>query len=88
MATASGHSAQFLALNNIVSAGDNFVTTSHLYGGTYNQFKNQFKRLGVDVRFTKDDNPETFESLIDAKTKALYIESIGNLIYVFLTLRQ
>lgn len=78
LATASGHSAQFLALNNIVSAGDNFVTTSHLYGGTYNQFKNQFKRLGVDVRFTKDDNPATFESLIDAKTKALYIESIGN----------
>ena len=78
LATASGHSAQFLALNNIVSAGDNFVTTSHLYGGTYNQFKNQFKRLGVDVRFTKNDNPETFESLIDNKTKALYIESIGN----------
>ena len=78
LATASGHSAQFLALNNIVSAGDNFVTTSHLYGGTYNQFKNQFKRLGVDVRFTKDDNPASFESLIDSKTKALYIESIGN----------
>lgn len=78
LATASGHSAQFLALNNIVSAGDNFVSTSHLYGGTYNQFKNQFKRLGVDVRFTKNDDAKTFESLIDDKTKALYIETIGN----------
>ena len=78
LATSSGQSAQFLALNNIVSAGDNFVSTSHLYGGTYNQFKNQFKRLGVEVRFTKEDNPEDFEALIDDRTKALYLETIGN----------
>ncbi len=78
LATSSGQSAQFLALNNIVSAGDNFVSTSHLYGGTYNQFKNQFKRLGVDVRFTAEDSPENFEKLIDNKTKALYLETIGN----------
>ena len=76
--TSSGQSAQFLALNNILQAGDNFVSTSHLYGGTYNQFKNQFKRLGVDVKFTTDDKPETFEALIDENTKALYIETIGN----------
>lgn len=78
LATSSGQSAQFIALNNIVSAGDNFVTTSHLYGGTYNQFKHQFKRLGVEVRFTPDDDPASFESRIDARTKALYLETIGN----------
>ncbi len=78
LATASGHAAQFIALNNIVSAGDNFVSTSHLYGGTYNQFKNQFKRLDVEVRFTPNDDPTSFEALIDDNTKALYIETIGN----------
>ncbi|MFT4070291.1 MAG: O-acetylhomoserine aminocarboxypropyltransferase/cysteine synthase [Dysgonamonadaceae bacterium] len=78
LATSSGQSAQFIALNNIVSAGDNFVSTSHLYGGTYNQFKSQFKRLGVEVRFTPDDEPESFDKLIDNKTKAIYLESIGN----------
>ncbi|HQF11406.1 MAG TPA: PLP-dependent transferase, partial [Paludibacteraceae bacterium] len=59
LATSSGQAAEFLALNNIVQAGDNFVATSHLYGGTYNQFKNQLKRLGVDVKFTANDEPET-----------------------------
>ena len=78
LATSSGQSAQFIALNNIVSAGDNFVTTSHLYGGTYNQFKSQFKRLGVEARFTPDDEPASFEKLIDNKTKAIYLETIGN----------
>lgn len=78
LATSSGQSAQFIALNNILSAGDNFVSTSHLYGGTYNQFKNQFKRLGVEARFTPDDEPTSFENLIDSKTKALYLETIGN----------
>ena len=78
LATSSGQSAQFIALNNILQVGDNFVTTSHLYGGTYNQFKSQFKRLGIEVRFTANDNPEEFEKLIDDKTKALYLETIGN----------
>lgn len=78
LATSSGQSAQFIALNNIVSAGDNFVSTSHLYGGTYNQFKNQFKRLGVEVKFTPNDTPQEFEKLIDSKTKAIYLETIGN----------
>lgn len=78
LATSSGQSAQFIALNNIVQAGDNFVSTSHLYGGTYNQFKSQFKRLGVDVRFTASDDPAEFEKLIDANTKAIYIETLGN----------
>lgn len=78
LATSSGQSAQFIALNNIIEAGDNFISTPHLYGGTYNQFKNQFKRLGVDVRFTVNDTPEEFDALIDDKTKAIYIETIGN----------
>lgn len=78
LATSSGQSAQFIALNNIVSSGDNFISTSHLYGGTYNQFKNQFKRLGVEVKFTPNDTPEDFEKLIDNNTKAIYLETIGN----------
>lgn len=78
LATSSGQSAQFIALNNILQVGDNFVSTSHLYGGTYNQFKSQFKRLGVEVRFTPTDDPAEFESRIDSNTKAIYLETIGN----------
>jgi O-acetylhomoserine (thiol)-lyase len=78
LATSSGQSAQFIALNNFLQAGDNFVSTAHLYGGTYNQFKSQFKRLGVEVRFTENDEPASFERLIDDNTKAIYLESIGN----------
>ncbi len=78
LATASGQAAQFIALNNILQNGDNFISTSHLYGGTYNQFKVAFKRLGVEVRFTKDDSPQSFADLIDDNTKALYLETIGN----------
>ena len=78
LATASGQAAQLLALTTIAQAGENIVATSLLYGGTYNQFKVAFPRLGIDVRFVDGDTPENFEKLIDAKTKALYIESIGN----------
>ncbi len=78
LATGSGQAAQFLALTNILQAGDNFISTSFLYGGTYNQFKVAFKRLGIEARFAEGDNPESFESLIDAKTKAIYLETIGN----------
>ncbi|MBK0379481.1 O-acetylhomoserine aminocarboxypropyltransferase/cysteine synthase family protein [Mucilaginibacter segetis] len=78
LATSSGQAAQFIALNNILQAGDNFVTSPFLYGGTYNQFKVAFKRLGIDVRFAKDDTAENIETLIDDKTKAIYVETIGN----------
>src|SRR6478736_2966023 len=78
LAVGSGQAAQFIALNNILQAGDNFVSTSFLYGGTYNQFKVAFKRLGIDVRFAEGDNVESFEKHIDKKTKALYLETIGN----------
>src|SRR5436190_17951464 len=78
LATASGQAAQFLALNNILQAGDNFISTSFLYGGTYNQFKVSFKRLGIDVRFADGDNVESFVKHIDKNTKAIYLETIGN----------
>ena len=78
LATSSGQAAQFIALNNILEAGDNFVSTTFLYGGTYNQFKVAFKRLGIDVRFAEGDKVENFEKLIDSKTKAIYLETIGN----------
>jgi O-acetylhomoserine (thiol)-lyase len=78
VATGSGQAAQFLALNNILQSGDNFISTSFLYGGTYNQFKVAFKRLGIEVRFANSDDAESFVPLIDKNTKAFYLETIGN----------
>jgi O-acetylhomoserine/O-acetylserine sulfhydrylase len=78
LAVSSGQAAQFIALTNILQAGDNLVSTSFIYGGTYNQFKVQFKRLGIQVKFVDGDAPEDFEKLIDENTKALYLETIGN----------
>lgn len=74
----SGHAAQFVAINNITTVGDNFITTSFLYGGSYNQFKNSFKNIGVEARFANGDDVVSFEKLIDEKTKFIYLESIGN----------
>ncbi len=78
LAVSSGQAAQFIALNNILESGDNFVSASNLYGGTYNQFKVGFKRLGVEVRFAENADPAIIESLIDENTKAIYTETIGN----------
>ncbi len=78
LAVASGQASQFIALNNILQAGDNFVSTSYLYGGTYNQFKVSFKRLGIDARFADSDDPENFKKHIDKNTKAIYLETVGN----------
>jgi O-acetylhomoserine (thiol)-lyase len=78
LAVASGHAAQFIAINNITTVGDNFVTTTYLYGGSYNQFKNSFKNIGVEARFADGDKVESFEKLIDERTKFLYLETIGN----------
>ncbi len=78
LAVGSGQASQFIALNNILQSGDNFVSAPFLYGGTYNQFKVAFKRLGIDARFAESDKPEAFEKLIDKKTKAIYLETIGN----------
>jgi O-acetylhomoserine (thiol)-lyase len=65
-------------LSNILQAGDNLVSTSFLYGGTYNQFKVSFKRIGIEVRFADGDKTESFEKHIDKNTKAIYLETIGN----------
>ncbi|KAG7440172.1 O-acetylhomoserine ami [Guyanagaster necrorhizus] len=78
VATASGQSAQFLAISAIANAGDNIVSSSYLYGGTYNQFKVTFKKFGIGVKFVTDNDPKSFAAAIDDNTKALYIESITN----------
>lgn len=78
VAVGSGQAAQFIALTNILQAGDNFVSSANLYGGTYNQFKVAFKRLGIEARFTQGENPSDYERLIDENTKAIYFESISN----------
>jgi len=78
LATSSGQAAQFLAIVNSMTAGDNFVSTSFLYGGTYNQFKVQFPRLGIEVKFADGDSIDSFRNKIDGKTKAIYVESMGN----------
>jgi O-acetylhomoserine (thiol)-lyase len=78
VATASGQAAQFLALSTILQSGDNVVSTSYLYGGTYNQFKVSLPRLGIGVRFVDGDDPRAFARAIDARTRAVYVETIGN----------
>jgi O-acetylhomoserine (thiol)-lyase len=78
LATSSGQAAQFLALSTIVQAGQNIVSASYVYGGTYNQFKVTLPRLGIDVKFVDGDAPEDFRKAIDDKTRALFVETIGN----------
>ncbi|QRV95403.1 Cys/Met metabolism PLP-dependent enzyme [Ceratobasidium sp. AG-Ba] len=78
VAASSGQAAQFMAISTIAGAGDNIVSTSYLYGGTYNQFKVLFKKYGITVKFIKDDSPEAFAAAIDENTKAIYLESISN----------
>ncbi|QKG58506.1 O-acetylhomoserine aminocarboxypropyltransferase/cysteine synthase [Hymenobacter sp. BRD128] len=78
LAVGSGQAAQFIALNNILQPGDNIVSSSYLYGGTYNQFKVAFKRLGIEARFADGDDADSIEALIDGKTRAIYLETIGN----------
>ena len=78
LAVSSGHAAQFIAITNIAGAGDNIVTSPFLYGGTFNQFKVSFKNLGIEGRFATNLEIDSFEKLIDDKTKAIYFETIGN----------
>ncbi|MFW5755961.1 MAG: O-acetylhomoserine aminocarboxypropyltransferase/cysteine synthase family protein, partial [Tangfeifania sp.] len=78
LAVASGHAAQFLVFNTLLQSGDNFVTSPYLYGGSYNQFKVSFKRLGIEARFAENLDIENFEKRIDENTKAIYLETIGN----------
>ena len=78
VATASGQAAQLLAFTTILEAGDEIVSTSFLYGGTYNQFKVAFPRMGFGVKFVEGDDPGDFEAAIGEKTRAIYLESMGN----------
>jgi O-acetylhomoserine/O-acetylserine sulfhydrylase len=78
LAVASGQAAEFLTISTIAQAGDNIVSTSLLYGGTYNLFKVTLPRLGIETRFVEGDEPGDFRGRIDSKTKALYIETISN----------
>lgn len=78
LAVASGQAAQFIALNNILNAGDNFVSSPNLYGGTYNQFKVAFKKLGIEARFAASESVADYEQRIDENTKAIYCETISN----------
>ncbi len=78
VATASGQAAQLLTFTTLLETGDNIVSTSYLYGGTYNQFKVAFPRMGFGVSFVDGDDPADFEKAINEKTKALYVETIGN----------
>lgn len=78
LAVSSGHAAQFIALSTILRQGENFVTSPYLYGGTHNQFKVTLAQFGIEARFSVDLEPESFEKLIDKKTKAIYVETLGN----------
>ncbi|KAJ2322863.1 hypothetical protein GGI00_005798, partial [Coemansia sp. RSA 2681] len=78
LATASGQAAQLVVAATLCEAGCNIVSTSYLYGGTYNQFKVAFPRLGISVRFATGDSAEELEALIDENTRAVFIETIGN----------
>ena len=78
LAVASGHAAQFITLTTLMRKGDNFISSPFLYGGTFNQFKVTLPGFGIEARFTPDLEPESFEKLIDDKTKAIYVETIGN----------
>jgi O-acetylhomoserine (thiol)-lyase len=78
LALASGMAAITYAIQTITEAGDNIVTASQLYGGTYNLFAHTFPQQGIQVRFADARKPETFAPLIDARTKAIFCESIGN----------
>jgi O-acetylhomoserine/O-acetylserine sulfhydrylase len=81
VAAASGQAAQFMAISTIAGAGDNIVSTSYLYGGTYNQFKVLLKKYGIAVKFVTSDDPAAFSAAIDERTKAIFVESIGNPMY-------
>jgi hypothetical protein len=88
LGTASGQSAQFITIAALAHAGDNIIATSNLYGGTYNQLKVFFPRLGVQTKFVNGDNPDDFKAAIDEKTKAIYVSSREQLHETWLTLQS
>src|SRR6185295_8327867 len=78
LATASGQFAETLAILTLANSGDEIISSASLYGGTYTLFSQSLKRLGITVHFVEGDNPADYEKLINDKTKAIYMETIGN----------
>ena len=78
LATASGQSAQLLAITSLLEPGDEMVAASTLYGGTYTQFEVSFRRMGLNVKFVEPDDPENFRRALTPKTKCIYGETISN----------
>ena len=78
LAVSSGQTASAYSIQNLARAGDNIVSSSHLYGGTYNQFKNNLKEMGIEVRFVDPTDPENFEKATDDKTRAYFAETLPN----------
>ena len=78
VAVSSGQAASALAIKNLCRSGDNIVSSTDLYGGTWNQFQNTFKQLGIEVRFADPENPKSFEQLSDEKTRGYYAETLPN----------
>ncbi len=78
LAVASGQTASAYSIQNVARAGDNIVSSSHLYGGTYNQFKNNLKEMGIEVRFVDPTDPSNFEKATDNKTRAYFAETLPN----------
>ena len=78
LAVSSGMSAILVTVLSLASRGDNIVASPLLYGGTYNQFRISLRNMGIEVRIAPNERPEAFEALIDDRTKALYVESMGN----------
>lgn len=78
VAVASGHAAQLLVFHALMRPGDNFVAARRLYGGSINQFSHSFRNFGWEVRWGNTDEPESFDALIDGRTRAIFIESLAN----------
>jgi len=78
LAVSSGHSAQFIALTTLCEAGDNFISSNHLYGGSYTQFSITFKKYGIETQFFTPGEEDSIENKINDKTKAIYVESLAN----------
>ena len=78
VSTASGQSAVFLAVTNICGPGDNIVAQPFLYGGTFTMFAITLRDMGIEVRFAKSDNVADLEALTDSRTKAVFLENLGN----------
>ena len=78
LALSSGQSASALAIQNICHSGDNFISSTDLYGGTWNLFSNTFKEMGIECRFIDPENPENFRNAIDDKTRCIYAETLPN----------